>query len=56
MLPLFLREHANIDKNVVFVGMLKKIEIWSKPKWDIAFKESQEKFPDMSQAMSDMGI
>lgn len=33
-IPQRLREHAGITKEVVSVGMLNKIEIWSKEKWD----------------------
>lgn len=56
LIPAFLREHAGIEKDVVFVGMLKKIEIWSKSRWDIAFEESKKQFGSMSAVLSDLGI
>ncbi|MCI5071407.1 division/cell wall cluster transcriptional repressor MraZ [bacterium] len=56
LIPAFLRQHAAIEKEVVFVGMLKKIELWSKDRWDKAFAESQEKFSAMSSVLSDLGI
>lgn len=34
LIPNSLREYANINKEVVLIGMLKKIEIWSKEIWD----------------------
>lgn len=34
LLPLKLREQAKLEKDIVFVGVLSKIEIWSKERWD----------------------
>ena len=34
MIPAKLREHAGIQKDVVSVGLMNKIEIWSKDHWD----------------------
>lgn len=34
LLPQSLRNHADLKKDVVFVGMANKIEIWSKERWD----------------------
>ena len=33
-LPADLREYANIDKELVTIGNLDKIEVWSKEEWD----------------------
>ncbi|HAU84274.1 MAG TPA: division/cell wall cluster transcriptional repressor MraZ [Lachnospiraceae bacterium] len=34
LIPSKLREHACLEKEVVFVGVLSKIEIWSKERWE----------------------
>ena len=34
LIPARLREFAGLEKDVVFVGVLGKIEIWSKELWD----------------------
>jgi MraZ protein len=39
MLPLNLREHANIDRQVVIVGLYDHCEIWNLERW----RERQEK-------------
>lgn len=33
LLPAQLREHAALDKEVIFVGVLGKIELWSEERW-----------------------
>ncbi len=34
LIPVKLRESAGLDKDIVFVGVLNKIEIWSKERWE----------------------
>ena len=54
LIPGRLREHANLEKEVVFVGVLGKIEIWSKDRWD-----ANNDFGDVdaiAENMSDLGI
>ena len=54
LIPAKLREHAKLEKEVVFVGVLGKIEIWSKEQWD-----SNNDFGDVesiAENMSELGI
>jgi len=52
-----LRTHAKIQKEVVMIGMLKKIEIWSKDTWD---KEesisSYEQFKKSREILAEHGL
>ena len=34
LIPASLRECAGLEKDIVFVGVLNKIEIWSKERWE----------------------
>ena len=34
LIPSSLREKVGLDKDVVFVGVMSKIEIWSKERWE----------------------
>lgn len=54
LIPGKLREHAQLEKDVVFVGVLGKIEIWSKERWN-----ANNDFGDVdaiAEDMSDLGI
>ena len=56
LIPPTLREYARLEKNVVFTGMLKKFEIWSKERWLEEIKSSEENFEDISEAVAVLGI
>jgi len=49
-----LRECAGLDRDIVFVGVLNKIEIWSKERW-----ENNNDFDDVdtiAEHMTQFGI
>lgn len=49
LIPSGLREKAEIQKNVILVGMIGKIEIWDKDKWD-----NNRSFKDMAEVAKKM--
>ncbi len=54
LIPNKLREQAALEKDIVFVGVLSKIEIWSKERW-----ESNNDYGDMDQIaehMAELGL
>ena len=56
LLPLSLREYAHLEKEIVFVGMINKIEIWNKKEWERIFCDSQENIPEMEETLSELGL
>ena len=55
-LPADLREYANIDKELVTIGNLDKIEVWSKEEWDSKDNMTQLSPAEVSQKMVKYGI
>lgn len=55
-IPPDLRDIAGLRKDVVLVGELKLFEIWDKEKWEQEFERAKTSFPDVSQALSELGI
>jgi len=52
-----LRAHANIQKEVVMIGMLKKIEIWAKETWDNEESiSSYEQFKKSREILAEHGL
>ena len=37
LIPVALREDANINTNVVLAGQIERIELWDRNEWDILF-------------------
>jgi MraZ protein len=37
LVPIALREDANINSNVVMAGQIERIELWDRNEWDILF-------------------
>jgi MraZ protein len=56
LIPPTLRDYAQLGRSVVFNGMLKKFEIWSKDRWQEEIKRSEENFEGMSEALAGLGI
>ncbi len=51
-----LREFAGLEKEVVIIGVLNKIEIWSKEKWLKYSKEENMEADEIAEKMSNLGI
>jgi MraZ protein len=56
LIPPTLRDYAQLGRNVVFVGMLRKFEIWSKERWLEEIKRSEVDFEGMGEALAELGM
>lgn len=56
LIPPTLREHANLEKDIVLVGTLKKIEIWSKTRWEVIIASAQNNSADAREILAGMGL
>lgn len=54
LVPPHLREFAELDKDVVLVGVGDRVEIWSKEKWDAINEEVD--MDDITAAMEGLGL
>lgn len=53
LLPANLREFAQIDKDVVIVGVSNRVEIWSKAKWAEYCAQAEESFEETAEKLLD---
>ena len=51
-----LREFASLEKEVVILGVLNKIEIWSKDRWLKYSEEENNTADEIAEKMADLGI
>jgi MraZ protein len=55
-IPLELRVTAELKKEVMLVGVLKRFEIWDQDKWVVEYKRVTESFPAVSKTLPELGI
>ena len=51
-----LREYAELEKDVVLVGVLDRVEIWDKAKWDENNAVVEENIDDIASQMEALGL
>ena len=56
LLPQALKTDAQIKKNVVIVGVSKKIEIWAKEKWEELVKQATADPDQIADIVSELGL
>lgn len=54
LIPTKLREQAGLAKDVVFVGVVSKIEIWSKERWEN--NNCYDNMDEIAEHMSEFGL
>lgn len=56
LIPQSLRRYAELDKEVVLLGALKKIEIWDKRHWDKEMENLSNNIDSISETISQLGL
>jgi MraZ protein len=56
MIPPTLRDYAGLEKDIIFVGMQKKIELWDTRVWDRVCVQAEKDIPVDSAALAELGI
>lgn len=54
LIPQYLKDFAQIDKDVMVIGVANRIEIWSKQCWKEFYENSRETFEDTAEKL--MGL
>lgn len=55
-IPQNLRKHANIYKEIVSIGVVNKVEIWSKENWETYNDEDNFVDNELAERMAELGI
>lgn len=54
LLPSVLREYADLEKEVVLVGVLSRVEIWSKERW--LDTNNYDDMDEVAEHMAELGL
>ncbi len=55
-IPQSLRQHANLEKSCVIVGVSNRIEIWDETRWQAFTDAAEENFDEIAESMIDFGL
>ncbi|MDR5683037.1 MAG: division/cell wall cluster transcriptional repressor MraZ [Armatimonadota bacterium] len=56
VLPPPLREHAGIQRDVVVVGLINKLEIWSRERWQQYLKQTVQDESRLIEGMKELNL
>jgi MraZ protein len=56
LIPPTLREHAGLDRQVIFAAMLTRFEIWDKSRFQQELKKTGSNFSSMAGAVEKYGV
>jgi len=54
LLPVNLRRYAELDKEVVIIGVLTRVEIWNKEAWEKYSQETREEYEEIAEKIVDV--
>ncbi|MDD2216753.1 MAG: division/cell wall cluster transcriptional repressor MraZ [Eubacteriales bacterium] len=54
-IPQNLREHAKIDKELVTIGVMSRVEVWSKQEW-ANYGSNNLGYDEIAEKMAELGI
>ena len=53
LIPSQFREKTHLEKEIVFVGVMKRFEIWNKGVWEAEFETYEETFDEISENIAE---
>lgn len=54
LLPQYLKDFAEIKREVVIVGVSNRIEIWAKDRWEEFYANSRQSFEEIAEKIMEM--
>ena len=54
-IPQNLREHAKIDKELITIGVMSRVEVWSKQEW-VKYDSNSLGYDEIAEKMAELGI
>ena len=54
LLPTYLKDYAQIKREVVIVGVSNRVEIWAKDKWNEFYNSSRQSFEDIAERIMEI--
>lgn len=55
-LPQHLRQHAGIDRDVVVVGLITRLEVWNRSSWQSYIEKAQKAAPQIAEQIEELSV
>jgi len=56
LIPDYLKEYANLRRNVAIIGISNRIEVWDEKRWDSYKKSTEKEVGNIAQKLEELGI
>ena len=56
LIPEYLKEYANLKKNVIICGLYNRLEIWDEARWETYKKDVEKEVGDFAAKLKELGI
>ncbi len=56
LIPDYLKEYAQLKKNIVIIGIYNRIEIWSGENWQIYKSTTEKEVGNIAERLKELGI
>ena len=56
LIPLHLREHAGLEKEVIIAGVGSRIEIWDKARFEEELRQTRDRSREISSLLAELGV
>jgi MraZ protein len=56
LIPDFLRDYANLGKNVIVAGIYNRLEIWDEKKWKEYKKKAEKNTDEIAEQLGKLGV
>lgn len=55
-IPAYLRSYANLSKEAVIIGVLERVEVWEKRRWDEFAEKLHKRSEEIAEKLSEKGV
>jgi MraZ protein len=56
LVPDYLKEYAQLKKNVVIAGVYNRLEIWDEVKWNTFKNQSEKEVDNIAERLGELGV
>jgi len=56
LIPDYLKNYAQLKKNVIIAGVSNRLEIWDKSRWEMFKQQSEKEVDNMAERLGELGI